>query len=292
MRSLDTEALRAFIIVANSGSFSIAASQLGLTQPAVSKRIAQLESQLGTKILDRVSKKVALNEAGRTLLPKARSALQQLDEAYQAVIELEGNIAGTLSIAFSHHIGLHRLPPFLKQFFASQPQVHLDIEFVDSEQAYNRLREGSSELALITLAPEPQRDMHATALWADPLVFVCSPDHQLHLRDHVSLEELSQLDAILPAANTYTGQIVSTAFANQGLKLGATMTTNYLETIKMMVSIGLGWSVLPRTMTEGLEIVHVPDVYLERSLGIIEHSGRKLSNAANAFKALLRAQPV
>jgi len=169
MRSLDTEALRAFIIVANSGSFSIAASQLGLTQPAVSKRIAQLESQLGTKILDRVSKKVALNEAGRTLLPKARSALQQLDEAYQAVIELEGNIAGTLSIAFSHHIGLHRLPPFLKQFFASQPQVHLDIEFAESEQAYTRLREGSSELALITLAPEPQREMQRNGSLGRPI---------------------------------------------------------------------------------------------------------------------------
>lgn len=65
------------------------------------------------------------------------------------------------------------------------------------------------------------------------------------------------------------------------------MTTNYLETIKMMVSIGLGWSVLPKTMIASLEQIHVPDVYIERQLGIIEYKGRQKSNAADAFKNLL-----
>ncbi|NNL56263.1 MAG: LysR family transcriptional regulator, partial [Pseudomonadales bacterium] len=194
MQTLDTEALRAFIAVAQHGSFSLAAAALGLTQPAVSKRIAQLEKQLGTPVFDRIRKKVALNEAGRALLPKARAALQQLNDAYQAVIDLDGKVGGTLSIAFSHHIGLHRLPPVLKQFSRRYPQVRLEIEFVDSEQAYARLLEGRSELALITLAPDQHANICATALWADPLVFVCSPDHQLHLRDHVALDELCEMD--------------------------------------------------------------------------------------------------
>ena len=87
------------------------------------------------------------------------------------------------------------------------------------------------------------------------------------------------MDAIHPGENTYTGKIVNQLFERQGVALDTSMTTNYLETIKMMVSIGLGWSVLPKTMIGSLEQIHIPDVYIERQLGIIEYRGRQKSNA-------------
>ena len=287
MSPLDTQALMAFVAVAETRSFSDAAERLFITQPAVSKRIALLENQLGTRVFDRIRKKVFLTEAGNELLPRARAILQSLKDARQAVHDLGGDISGKLAIAFSHHIGLHRLPPFLKQFSSQHRDVNLDISFEDSEQAYNTVLEGAVELAVITLSPEQHPDIIETPLWHDPLVFVCSQDHPLHLRDNVTLQELSCMDAIHPGQNTYTGKIVNQLFTQRGIAFKSSMTTNYLETIKMMVSIGLGWSVLPKTMIASLEQIHVPDVYIERQLGIIEYKGRQKSNAADAFKKLL-----
>lgn len=291
MSTLDPQALAAFIAVAETGSFSTAAERLYLTQPAVSKRIAMLEQQLDTLVFDRIRKKIFLTEAGHTLLPHARSILQSLKDAKQVISDIDGNVSGNLAIAFSHHIGLHRLPPYLKQYSNRYNKVNLNISFEDSEQAYTTVLEGMAELAVITLSPEDYADIVATPLWRDPLVFVCSPEHPLHLRDNVSLEELSTMDAIHPGENTYTGKIVNQLFAQQGISFKSSMTTNYLETIKMMVSIGLGWSVLPKTMIGSLEQIHVPDVYIERQLGIIEYRGRQKSNAAKAFKTMLLEIP-
>ena len=90
--------------------------------------------------------------------------------------------------------------------------------------------------------------------------------------------------AIMPGPNTYTGQIVKSLFQQHELALDISMSTNYLETIKMMVSIGLGWSVLPRTMIDqSLKILTIPNLAMQRTLGYVYHRNRSLSNAASAF---------
>ncbi len=287
MKYFDIQGLLAFLAVAETGSFSDAAERLHLTQPAVSKRIALLEDQAGRSLFDRIRKRVFLTEAGQLLLPRARETVRQLDQTWQLLQDMDGDVRGRLRIAFSHHIGLHRLPPFLKRFKQRYADVSLDIDFVDSESAYAMILDGRIELAVITLTPDAHQDILATNLWHDPLCFVCSPEHALHLEDNVTLSQLSAHEAILPSDNTFTGRIVREAFARQHVALATSMSTNYLETIKMMVSIGLGWSVLPRTMTSGLEIIHTPDIYIERTLGIIQYRDKQLSNAARAFRELL-----
>jgi DNA-binding transcriptional LysR family regulator len=287
MALYDTQALRAFVAVAENQSFSIAATQLNLTQPAVSKRIALLEEQIGKPLFDRIRKRIFLTEAGEILLPQAQSLLQQITHVHTQLQNMDGEISGNLSIAFSHHIGLHRLPPFLKAFKQHYPQVKLDIRFVDSEQAYDLILRGEIELAVITLTPNANKEINSEKLWQDPLCFVCSPEHELHLQDNVTLQILAQHEAILPASDSYTGNLIHELFKQQNLEVDVSMATNYLETIKMMVSVGLGWSVLPKTMTKSLEIVHTPDIYIERELGIIQYKDRMLSNAAIRFKELL-----
>src|SRR5690625_1031991 len=108
---LDTQSLQAFLAVAESDSFSRAAEQLHLTQPAVSKRIATLETQIGARLFDRIGRRVTLTEAGQILLPRARQILIMVDDSRRALTNLEGQIAGSLTLATSHHVGLHRLPP-------------------------------------------------------------------------------------------------------------------------------------------------------------------------------------
>ncbi|MCR4510386.1 LysR family transcriptional regulator [Pseudomonas sp. 32.2.56] len=288
---MDLATLNAFIAIAELGSFSEAAERLFLTQPAVSKRIASLEQQLNVRLFDRLGREVSLTEAGRALLPRAYQILNVLDDTRRALTNLNGEISGRLTLATSHHIGLHRLPPLLRAFTRAHPQVALDIQFLDSEVAYEEVLHGRAELAVITLAPETREPVHAVAVWDDPLDFVAAPEHPLARNGAVSLADVAHHPAVFPGGNTFTHHIVRRLFEAQGLTPNIAMSTNYLETIKMMVSIGLAWSVLPRTMLDDqVARLPLPGIQLTRQLGYISHTERTLSNAARAFMNLLDAQ--
>ena len=288
---MDLATLNAFIAIAELGSFSEAAERLHLTQPAVSKRIASLEQQLNVRLFDRLGREVSLTEAGRALLPRAYQILNVLDDTRRALTNLNGEISGRLTLATSHHIGLHRLPPLLRAFTRAHPQVALDIQFLDSEVAYEEVLHGRAELAVITLAPETREPVHAVAVWDDPLDFVAAPEHPLARSQAISLADVAHHPAVFPGGNTFTHHIVRRLFEAQGLTPNIAMSTNYLETIKMMVSIGLAWSVLPRTMLDDqVARLPLPGIQLSRQLGYISHTERTLSNAARAFMTLLDSQ--
>mgnify|MGYP006088141571 FL=1 len=286
---MDNQNLKAFITVANSGSFSESAEQLHLTQSAISKRIAQLEHQIGKKLFDRIARQVTLTEAGTELLPRAQRILQEYENALQAINDLSGEASGTLRLAISHHLGLHRLPPVLKQFAQQYPKVTLDIEFMDSEKAYEQVLHGQSEVAIITLALESHHNIHSQKIWNDPLRFICAQDHPLATLTKPELKDLAEYPIILPGLNTYTGRIIQNLFQQEGIPLKAPMSTNYLETISTMVEIGLGWSVLPETLVRELHVMPFEQVSIERELGYIHHMKRSLSNAAVAFLGMMDA---
>ncbi|HXR02415.1 MAG TPA: LysR family transcriptional regulator substrate-binding protein, partial [Pseudomonas sp.] len=188
-------------------------------------------------------------------------------------------------------IGLHRLPVLLRTFTRTYPQVALDIQFLDSEVAYEEILHGRAELAVITLAPDPHSLIKAVPVWDDPLDFVAAPEHPLANTADVTLADIARYPAVFPGGNTFTHHIVSGLCEAQGIKPNIAMSTNYMETIKMMVSIGLAWSVLPRTMLdEQVARIPLPGIQLRRQLGYIVHTERTLSNAARAFMALLDAQ--
>lgn len=280
--------LRAFLEVAKHKSFSLAAETLHLTQPAVSKRIALLEQQLQCSLFDRIGRYVSLTEAGQALLPHANSIMQQLLDAQQAVRDLSGEVAGQLRLATSHHIGLHRLPPILHEFSKRFPAVHIDIDFMDSEQAYDLIMQGQAELAIVTLAPASDSSTVTLPVWTDPLDVMVAPDHPLASLAPCPLEKLSEHAAILPGLNTYTGQIVKKLFDQHNLKLQISMATNYLETIRMLAAVGLGWTVLPRSMCDDtLRPLSVEGISIERTLGLVYHRNRSLSRAAQAFIDIL-----
>jgi len=288
MNSVDTQLLQAFAAVAESGSFSSAAEQLHLTQPAVSKRIALLESQLDCSLFDRIGRQIALTEAGRALLPHAQAVLHELRAARRHIQDLRGGVTGLLTMGISHHMGLHRLPPLLQNFTEQYPEVRLDIDFLDSEEAYERVLLGEVEIGVITLAPEEKPSLQQMTVWQDELVVTVARHHPLAERKQVSAQALSRYRAILPGLNTYTGRIIKTLFEEQRLPLDVSMSTNYLETIKVMVGIGLGWSVLPKTLVdENLCALALTGQKLSRNLGVVIHRERSLSNAASAFLQLL-----
>ncbi|MEX2354245.1 MAG: LysR family transcriptional regulator substrate-binding protein, partial [Gammaproteobacteria bacterium] len=160
--------------------------------------------------------------------------------------------------------------------------------FLDSEKAYDKVTHGEIELAVVTLALEQPERIYSRALWFDQLSIMTSPDHALTRYKRVKAGDLLGFPAILPAETTFTRQLVDRIFRAQGLKLEVGMSTNYLETIKMMVSVGMAWSVLPQTMLDdSLRILPVENISLGRQLGYIYHRDHTLSNAARAFIQIL-----
>ena len=279
--------LAAFLAVADAGGFSAAAAALHLTQPAVSKRIAQLESELDARLFDRVGRQVLLTEAGQLLLPRARQLLGDANDARRALRELEHGIGGSLRMICSHHIGLHRLPPVLRKFSARYPQVALELRFMDSEQAWHEVLHARAELALTTLGPATP-PLQARVIWDDPLCFVAAPTHPLALRKKLGLSDLAAHPAVLPEPQTFTHRIVAAAFQQPALALQLRMTSNFMETLKMLASVGLAWSVLPQSMLDkSVRVLPVAGVRLSRQLGCISHRGRTPSKAAQAFVQLL-----
>jgi DNA-binding transcriptional LysR family regulator len=286
---MDTTGLRTFITAAELESFSHAADQLYLTQPAVSKRVASLEAELGTPLFDRIGRRVFLTEAGRKLLPRAKSILNEIEDSRRLITNLSGTVTGRLSIGTSHHIGLHRLPPVLRNYSAQYPDVELDLHFMDSEAACRAVLAGELELGIVTLPPDPIDDLKTEIIWPDPLSIVINKNHPLAKHKNTKLEELTDTPAILPAHGTYTRELLELAFEPKGLTLKTGMTTNYLETIKMMVSVGLGWSVLPESMlSKELVVLDVKGINISRQLGLVFQPTHTLSNAAKAIIKTLR----
>ena len=282
---MDIASLHAFVAIADSGSFSSAAERLHVTQPAVSKRVATLEQELNVHLFDRLGRTVRLTEAGTVLLLRARRILAEVDDSRRALRNLSGSVSGTLTLATSHHIGLHRLPPVLRTFTAHYPHVRLDMRFMDSEVACGVVLRGEVELAIVTLPPTVESPLEALPLWPDPLVIVAARTHPLAQQlPIVTLQQLARHSAILPSEATFTRRIFEEELARLGVSVSVAFATNYLETIKMMVAVGLGWSVLPRTMLDG-ELVELPlaELRLERMLGVVRHTGHTLSNAARSL---------
>lgn len=286
---MDIANLTAFIAVAETTSFSLAADRLFLTQPAISKRIATLEQSLNTKLFDRIGRSVQLTEAGKALLPHAYHILTEINDASRKLSNLETEVKGQLNIATSHHIGLHRLPPILRSFTKSYPEVNLNIHFLDSEKAYDAVLHGHVELAIITLAATTYTPLTAIPIWNDSLDFVCSQDNPLSQLKQIDLTTLAKHPAIFPGIGTFTHDIIKNCFLQAKLTPHITMSTNYMETIKMLVSIGIAWSVLPSTMLDtSLIKLNVKDVTLSRQLGYLYHSERTLSKATIKLIELLK----
>jgi len=281
--------LRAFMAIAESGSFSAAAERLYLSQPAISKRIALLESELGVRLFDRIGRGVQLTESGLTLHKRARHLLQEIDDIGRDISSLTDTVSGKLVMATSHHIALHRLPVYLKKYMDSYPQVTLDLRFTDSESGCRNVENGELEFAVVTLPRHITAPLEAIPLWEDELAIVVAPGHPLNQASKISKSELLIHNAVMPERGTFTWEILHNEFEIEESNIKVGLTSNYLETIKMLVSVGLGWSILPKSMLENSELISlgVDDIHLSRTLGIVYHRNKTLSNAARHFIELL-----
>lgn len=284
-----TDNLKAFLAVADSRSFSQAGETLHLSQPAISKRIAALETELGQRLFDRIGRQVSLTEAGRVLLPQARRIIEVLNETRRLLDNLSDQVQGPLILATSHHIGLRRLPPVLREFARRHPAVALDIRFMESEEGCRAAEQGLVDIAVVTLPQPVPATLRYQRIWNDPLRPMVARDHVLAGSGHASTG-LAEHAAVLPPTGTFTRQIIDQALLDSGIRPPRILEATFMETIHMMVGIGLGWGMLPLSMQHELHILPAPALHVERDLGWVTHRERSLSNATRALLNMLDAQ--
>lgn len=286
---MNTTNLATFVAVMQTGSISSAAEKLYITQPAVSKRIKNLEDEFGTALFDTVGRSIIPTAAAYDLLPFVRRWLDDYEACKASLQHAKEVASGRLVIGTSHHIGLHHLAHVLKRFIQTYPAVQLEVRFVDSEEAHKVVLEGEISLAFLTLPPTFDRRLNYHTLWSDPLYFVTGTLSPLAQKSKVSLLQLAHYPAILPAANTFTSQITLAEFAKHNLRPYATMSTNPLESIRMLVSVGLGWSVLPETLINQdlIKIDMAENIELQRHLGLVTNPNLTRSASMQALLSML-----
>lgn len=295
---MDINNLKAFIEVADKKSFSRSAESLKLTQPAVSKRIAALESELSEKLFDRIGRKVRLTEAGRLLLPSARQISRELLRIEDVICNLGKSTSGPLSIGTTEFIGNHHLPQTLQRYRHNYPNVDINLRFANhSIETLQDVAEGHLELALcfcsrsdfLKFSPTLQR----TKVWTDNMVVVVATNHLLatdrsNHNGKVSLETLIKTPAILPHSYTWTRRAIERVLETKNQNLMVSVEATNFETIKKMTSLGLGWACLPKHMVDqSLAVLSVEELNIVYSVQLITHRERTLSRAAEAFSNML-----
>ncbi len=281
--------IHAFLAVAELASFSLAAEKLHITQPAVSKRIRQLEDSIKTTLFDRIGKRSILTPDGKAFRPHAERILLELKSFKADMLRHHNRPTGTLTLATSHHIGLHRLPQVLRDFKIEYPEVDLDLHFMDSEDACIAIANNELELAVVTLPESPDERLSLKPVWIDELAVVLALDHPLAQHRQIERSLLLEYPAILPSIGTFTRKIINSYFSTRKDSMKVILETNYLETIKVMVAANLGWSVLPMSMADQTLVSRrLKGLDIARPLGIVTHRNRTLSLSSEAMISLLQ----
>jgi len=287
---IDTQQVLAFLAVAESGSFSAAARLVHITQPAISKRIAQLELLLGYPLFDRVARRVILTEEGSRLLPSARAFRQSLDELIEQAADSGGPLSGRLTLALSHYAGLHLLPEALRRFSAQYPGVLLDLAFMDSDTAIDAVCKGQATIAYATLPARMSDAVRSTPVWHERLVPMVAA-RQLDTESEAIDRLGTRLPVILPSAHTSTRQAIDRWLDDVNVLPPAVIEVNQLDSIALLTATGVGWSILPETfLNDALRMVSAAEkvTYPSRTLGLVQREGQHLPRLAAAFHDMVR----
>jgi DNA-binding transcriptional LysR family regulator len=283
--------LQCFSAVARNLSYTKAAEELHLTQPAVSMQIRQLELQAGLALTEQFGKQVHLTEAGREVYRYARSILQQVDEMDDVLDKLKGFAGGRLKIAAISSAN-YFAPKLLGTFHQRYPDVSVSMDVTNQKAVLRQVIDNEVDMAIMG---QPPKDSHveAIAFMENPLVIVAPPDHRLAARKRIALKELEEEVFLTREPGSGTRGAMERFFRQEKLKLTTGMGMGSLSSIKQGVQAGLGLALLPRDavrvelMLERLVELKIKGLPIQRYWYVVLHKGKRLSLAAEEFKLLL-----
>ena len=283
--------LRIFCEVVRAGSISGASERLGLTQPAVSLQVRDLEHDLGATLLERRSTGVQATPAGRQLFALTEPLVQGVDGIFENLPHSleQAHAGGGVRVAVSHAGAAFVLPRFVRQFRDRHPDTRVDLVIVQQREALKLLLDGSADLVCGPKESYPDA-LHYEELLTYGLVLITPPDHPLAGRGRVSPAEAAPYGAIVPASGTFSRQFgESTARAN-GVDVNRRIEVGGWSEVKRYVETGLGISVIPSLCLKPNDRLAVAELDLELprySYGTFVQRNQLLAPNARAFFELL-----
>ncbi len=292
---MQLETLKVFCDVVETRSFSKAARLNRVTQSAVSQQIRTLEKRYDRKLLDRAPRAIHPTPAGERLYEAARAVLARFDDLEALMREESVEIAGPVTLATIHSVGLHELQPHLKELLRRHPRVNVRVVYRRADQVYDEVAAGDSDLGIVAF-PKERRELISIPFSEDRLVVVVPPEHGFAKRASVKLSDLDGINFVAFDRDIPTRRAVDKLLREAGAQVQVTTELDNIETVKVAVEIGLGISILPRAALAqelaagSLVAIPIADGAPTRPISLLVRRGRSLSRAAEALLEVLGGQ--
>jgi len=286
--------LTVFRAVAKHSSFSRAAEELLLTQPAVTQQIKALEEQFGHPLFHRGGGRISLTPGGAALLPLAEQIKVLSDEAFAAVAKAYGQEAGELNVGASQTIAQYLLPTFLASFLQTNARARITARSGNSDQMLAALVSGEVQIALLE-GPEQRTDVHIEPFMEDHMVLVVSAGHEW-AGQRITIDELRTQSLLVREFGSGSRRIVEQALADRGLKtkdLNIRMELDSTEGLLNGVEAGLGvtfvsrWAVRNQLALGSLKLAHIDGLKLSRSFSLATPAGPAPPGIVGTFRTFL-----
>jgi DNA-binding transcriptional LysR family regulator len=298
-RRIKLRDLNILLAVAQRGSMAKAAAELAISQPAVSKAIADLERALGLRLLDRTRNGVQLTSCGRALVNRGLAVFDELTQGLQELEALADPTRGQLRVGSSESVAAGLLPAVIAQLAKQHPNIRLNIaQTVLSPAHYRELRERQIDLLLGWIpAPFAEDDLIVESMFSDPRVVVAGRNSKWAKRKRLSLAEIANEAWILPPPDTYPGTAIADLFRKAGMGVPrAPITTLSIHLCCKLAASGDFITILPgsimhfagRAASLKTLPVELPQ-RSEASVAVVRLRGRTLSPAAELFIDCVRA---
>ena len=290
---MQIESLKVFCDLTETKSFTKAAQINNVTQSAVSQTISALERRFKSPLIERSKKNFRLTPEGDVFYDYSKRILQTCDALHSKLQEIDNVISGNIRVATIYSIGLHVLPPYVKRFMKSYPNVNVHVEYRHDEQVYENVLGNIVDLGLVAYATRDAK-IEVVPIHKDTLVVICHPQHAMAKRKSVPVKALDGLKFINFERDIPTRRALDKIFKDHRVTVEPVMQFDNIETVKRAVEIDSGVAIVPREtisqeVADGtLVAVELQNGAYSRPLAVIYKRNKVLSPAIKKFIALLK----
>ncbi|MDP7009952.1 MAG: LysR family transcriptional regulator [Verrucomicrobiota bacterium] len=288
---LDSRQLRAFLMLASKGNFTLAAKELNLTQSAVSHAVKALEEDVGCRLLDRMGKKVLLTQAGEQFHSRAEKIFEEMSAARADLDILNQWGQGRLRIGAGEMACQHILPSVLREFQRKFPECRLNIDVGDTTELVNSLNENEIDIAM-TLEPVNEPSFEFRSLFTDELAFLVDPKHPWASMGRVLRANIPRQKYLFYFRNSRTFELIEDYFRAENVEIKSVVEIGSMSAIKELVKLGLGITILAPWIAQAelakKTLVALPAGRrkLKRKWGLLFLKGRAVGWAEETFARL------
>jgi len=285
--------LKAFYAVVKNGGFERATESIGLTQPAISIRIKELEKQLGVELFDRLGRGVRLTDAGRIVEEYAARLMIVLGEMHLAIDELKGFRRGQLRCGATRTIAAYLLPKTLVHFKRRFPNVEAKMMVGGTAEIEKRMLANELDVGLVRGTLKNPSSFKVFYFFTDELVLIAHSNHPLARYHRVSLKQIARFPLIIREKGSFQRLTIDEGFRAAGIPYRCMMEIETSEAVKKAVAEGLGCSIAPfcsiqlEKETKALAYARIAGAPMKREFWAIIHKERKLLGPVKPFLELL-----